>query len=430
MLAAGSIPSIKRVAIFVAAAFLMVAGSLVNAPQLHYMSSLLLSLPLISYLVGRYSVRGLCATRGEQPAVWAGQAVTLTLEIRSSARSPHTLVEVHEKLPDWLAPLDEAPIVAVRPGETARAERRVDALRRGAHRVGGVELVTFDPLGLFAFRQSLRPAAVAANGGDDELIVYPVPEALPAAVFGGAERFGFRETPASGARGSGVDPDGVRDYQPGDPVNRMHWKTVARTGRLTVMEFEEPRTGNLVMALDLTERTDVGTGAQSTLEYLVRLAASLAEVAVRQGASVRLLTGDPEDPANQAGRGTAHMFTILTALARAQSDQRESFSATLPGRLGAIAPGATVAVLTAFADPQLAPALGELTRTGAQAQVYFADPSTFAVGLRRSDVDDLDSFLAGLLAARVTPYVLRRSEDGALHPEAPTGARGGRRVVG
>src|SRR5205085_6928897 len=103
-----------------------------------------------------------------------------------------------------------------------------------------------------------------------EFLVFPVPEPIPDIVLSGAERYGFRDLPVAAARGSGVDPDGVREYVPGDPLRRMHWKSTARTGKLSVIEFEESRAVNVVLVIDLFWSAHTGSGKDSTLEYLIR----------------------------------------------------------------------------------------------------------------------------------------------------------------
>ncbi len=40
--------------------------------------------------------------------------------------------------------------------------------------------------------------------------------------------------------GAGLDVRGVREWRPGDAVRHVHWRSTARTGRLTVLEYGEP----------------------------------------------------------------------------------------------------------------------------------------------------------------------------------------------
>src|SRR5438552_3227765 len=46
----------------------------------------------------------------------------------------------------------------------------------------------------------------------------------------------------------------IRDYQPGDSFNRIHWRSTARTGQLMVKEFELDPTAEVYLVLDMQER--------------------------------------------------------------------------------------------------------------------------------------------------------------------------------
>src|SRR5205823_12139443 len=114
------------------------------------------------------------------------------------------------------------------------------------------------------------------------------------------------------------------------------------TGRLSVIEFEEARSINVVMALDLYRGGHFGEGRQSTIEYLVRAAASIGQSAIRQGAGIRLVTSDAPDAADVMGRGSDHLYTILAGLARAEAVDPLPLSATLVRRVGSIHPGTSL----------------------------------------------------------------------------------------
>ena len=46
---------------------------------------------------------------------------------------------------------------------------------------------------------------------------------------------------------------GIRDYAPGDSLNRIHWPSTARTGRLISKEFELDPLADVWMFLDMYE---------------------------------------------------------------------------------------------------------------------------------------------------------------------------------
>src|SRR5262249_8469532 len=73
---------------------------------------------------------------------------------------------------------------------------------------------------------------------------------------------------------SSAQASGVRDYAPGDPVNRVHWRSTARLGRLIVKEVEHEPTADLWLALDLDAEPQRGTGPAPTEEAAVTAPAS------------------------------------------------------------------------------------------------------------------------------------------------------------
>ena len=84
-------------------------------------------------------------------------------------------------------------------------------------------MIAIDPLGVFAFTAASRATARSSS--------IPQPEPLNSFTLSGADRYGWQEFTAAALRGASVDPDGVREYAPGDPLRRIHWRQTARTGQ-------------------------------------------------------------------------------------------------------------------------------------------------------------------------------------------------------
>lgn len=82
-------------------------------------------------------------------------------------------------------------------------------------------------------------------------------------------------------------PETVRDYQHGDPFNRIHWKASARTLSLKTMVPEKQQSGFAILVLDAfaaAETSDEKWEEQDEkFEACVRMAAELLEQAWKQG---------------------------------------------------------------------------------------------------------------------------------------------------
>lgn len=73
---------------------------------------------------------------------------------------------------------------------------------------------------------------------------------------------------------------GAREYQPGDPPGRVHWRLSARTGTLTVRELERMAASSVTVYVDTTHGSDV------YVDSAARLASSLLRTAAEAGLPV------------------------------------------------------------------------------------------------------------------------------------------------
>ena len=142
--------------------------------------------------------------------------------------------------------------------------------RRGPVEMSDWWLQSGDPLGLF--KRTRR-----ANDGEVALVLprftslraRPLVRELEAAV-------------TAPRAGHGTEVFGVRQYQPGDPLRRIHWRTTARRGELIVREFEPPGVQNLGIFLD------PDPPGNEAADQVARIAASEAYDCLREGGRVTL----------------------------------------------------------------------------------------------------------------------------------------------
>lgn len=100
---------------------------------------------------------------------------------------------------------------------------------------------------------------------------------------------GFLGTYRSVFRGSGLEFEEVREYEPGDEVRTIDWNVTARMGTPYVKKFREERELNLILAVDLSASSWFGTAAMSKRELAADAAALLAVTALRTNDKVALL---------------------------------------------------------------------------------------------------------------------------------------------
>jgi uncharacterized protein (DUF58 family) len=184
---------------------------------------------------------------------------------------------------------------------------RLRCRQRGLYQIPSVWLLVADPLRLF-------PRRTAATVGA-RLIVYPRIVAL--------DRLGLRSRLPQGdltLRSMLFDdplrPIGVRDYRPGDPQRRIHWKASARSRTLQVKVLE--RTARLqvgvYLGVDGFDHAWV-VYREALFERSVTAAASIANAVIEGGGQVSLGLSGEEPAYVPAGGGPDHLRSILELLA-------------------------------------------------------------------------------------------------------------------
>src|SRR5206468_2726353 len=195
-----------------------------------------------------------------------GRSLQVTLKLKNQDSWPKRNLLIQDHLPRWLQrDRDARPILAPLPGggaETVTYHLRPE--KRGCYQVGPLEVVATDPLGIFHFRHEIT--------GTSELLVYPSTIDLPWIFPPGGSPYGASSLHTAEMRGEGSEFYGIREYQPGDPLRRVHWRSSARMGRLAVVEYEHDVSVDLTLVLDARRGSAVGFGSETTLETAATVA--------------------------------------------------------------------------------------------------------------------------------------------------------------
>jgi uncharacterized protein (DUF58 family) len=227
-------------------------------------------------------------------------------------------------------------VAPLRPRHEDRASYRLPAERRGTYRVGPLEAQAVDAFGLWS---KVRPIAPVVD-----LTVYPAVEPLaPVPHTRGDDPTAGAPRPAA-VGNAGQDLYGLRPYQVGDDLRRVHWPSTARTGDLMVRQLELPWQGRATVLVDV--RAPVHTDA--TFEAAVSAAASIVVASWRAGALVRLTTSDGADSGFAAGH--AHFEALMEHLAVVGPGRRGGLEPVL-ANLRRVGNGGSLAVVTTTTAP-------------------------------------------------------------------------------
>ena len=126
---------------------------------------------------------------------------------------------------------------------------------------------------------------------------------------------GFLGSYRSVFRGSGLEFEEVREYQPGDEIRTIDWNVTARTGTPYVKKYREERELNVVLAVDVSASSWFGTVQASKRELTAAVSALLAVSAMKVNDRVSLvLFGDRVLDYHPPRRGHDHLVRLIRAV--------------------------------------------------------------------------------------------------------------------
>lgn len=387
---------------------------------------LLLALLALSYLWAWSNLRGLRVERETfTHRTQVGEEARERITIRNLWPLPKLWVEIqdHSDMPQH-----SSGFVAYLPGqERRRWTARTPCTIRGKFTLGPASLISGDPFGIFRLERAVE--------GTSEVLVYPRTEALPGFRLPSAELPGGQDVKS---RTIHVTPNvaTIRDYQPGDSFNRIHWRSTARTGQLMVKEFELDPTAEVYIVLDMQERVQQHIAPQkvtraarqgrelrlieSTEEYAVQAGASIARHLLDQNRTVGLVSWGQHREVIPAERESRQLFKILEALAVLRAHGAQPLAEVLAAESVRFGRNCTLVIITSSLEERWVVSLQHLLYRGVRAVVVLVDPQSFG-GWR--DTLTVEARLAEL---RVPTYRYVQGQplaDALRHPLAVSAAR-------
>ncbi|WP_225335566.1 DUF58 domain-containing protein [Halomicrobium urmianum] len=365
-----------------------------------------------------------------------GEPVRVTLTVENAGDRALTDVRVVDGVPEELVVVDGSPrgCRSLRPGESAEVTYELVA-KRGSYAFGD-PVVRLRPLAATA----VATAEVAAGGATSLTSATAVDEAPPSDAT--LPRAG---TQPSDGGGSGVEFHATREYQHGDPVNRIDWRRYAKAGELTTVEYRREQSVRTVLVVDARPVARVApepgypTGAELAAYAAERTLAALGRgSAVASVAAVGLADEDvpggrgPDglawvDAAGAADPRAARLFdgvgNAATRSARGAERERDGPAAAADATPDATT-GADDATGTAAAGDEVTAAAdgGETDLDDATEALLARLPPTAQVVVYSPLLDDWPVGLVGSLAARGYPTTV-------VSPDVARGETVGQRVA-
>ncbi len=385
---------------WVAGAILLLAVALIfNLGLLAYAMYALLGVIIASRLLSRLWIENLAAQREcNRLSASIGDKVAVVVNVRNRGLVPIAWVLLEDVLP--------RKAIEVRPPSLNIEGRRLRLMmlgglgkdimlyqlicaRRGYYQIGPLVLETGD---LFGLHRRYRIAT-------DPHFVLVYPDVVPLSGYDIASRRPIGEVRLQHKLYE--DPtriSGVRRYETGDPLNRVHWRATARTGMLHSKVYEPSTIAGATILLDFYEPDYPAKDEPLRSDLAIKVAASLANAVYEMGQQIGLVSNcrDAADRIRQEGwegqprtradarraaamleksdrlqpvvvptrRGPEQLMQILQTLARAELTDGFDLSQLVTEAIGRMPRDATVVAILPVLSPAAMLALRTLRRRG------------------------------------------------------------------
>jgi uncharacterized protein (DUF58 family) len=395
-----------RFAIFTVAIY--VAALTVGLRLLYYLAYVLAGVLIAAFIWSQLNKRGLRVRRQLEPTqAQVGQVIQETIEVENGLWLPKLWIEVRDR--STLPRHHVGAVISLKARRSKRWRVRTRTTHRGLYHLGPTAILSGDPFGLFRVSRVFNATS--------ELLVYPPTVPLSS--------FGIPESDLPGGtqtqrRAHHTTPNaaGIREYLPGDPMNRIHWPASARNQQLMVKEFELDPTADLWLVLDLQEDVHVACPTRpdtsrataalrpaapglppallgqagkaqvdaepvqwsldpSTEEYAVSVAASIAAYLIAQGRSLGFIAWGQHRVVLPADRGGRQLIKILRALAVLRAEGTTPLGELLVAESRQFSRQDTLVVVTPSLREEWVASLEAQLHRGLHAVTALVEPATF-----------------------------------------------------
>ena len=312
-----------------AGAAAMVCGLAIPEPDLIRVGALLVILPLVSTLIaGRSRYRLSCSRRLDPPRVPAGQSTAVTARVENVSRLRTGVLLAEDVTPYSLGSRPRFVLDEIEPGGHRELTYQIHPDTRGKFTIGPLRVRVADAFGLVEISRSFSTTSTLVVTPR----IIPLPRATASSSWLGEGDGGMRTISAIGE-----DDAAPRQYQDGDGLRRVHWKSTARYGELMVRREEHQWRNSASVFLDTRRSAHSGRGPSATFEFAVSAAASIGAHLSGEGFRARLIT----DAGEIAPRGTFQdslldMLAVISPSSQAGLQSGTSALASAGGQLIAV----------------------------------------------------------------------------------------------
>ena len=347
---------------------LALTQSLVLVWQLFILSLLVI---LASYLWTVLGIRGVGVQVGQIPDhCHVGDRLNENVTVINNSQVPKLLLQLkaNNNLPGY----HQGAVFSLSANSAQAWQSTIYCRHRGRYTAGSFTVTVTDPLGLLSRSRFL--------GTPQDVLIYPATLELPffeskpldIAGYGSGGRMVSQFTPNASS---------VRQYSSTDSSSQIHWRSTAHTGQLMTKVFDADLSGNdsesIWIVADMYQAAQLGEEEETTEEYGITIAASLAKKYLDGRARVGLVASADTGYHLPPGSGEAHLQNILATLALMRANGQEPIDQMIFDLIERFEGMATVIVITPSHTEAVITAIRRLLNRGHRVVVVLLDAASF-----------------------------------------------------
>ncbi len=275
--------ALKNVTWAVTAVLALSLAFLLNSPYAAFSIYAFLFLVILANVSSRAWLAGLdCSRSVSHTSVRQGDSVDISVVVHNRRGWPIPWLFMEDQYPPHCIRVgDNSRLAVLMPGRSVTFRYTLTFPKRGYQRIGPLIMETGD---LFGLQKRFRT-------GQQQEYVSVMPTIAYIDTFNVASK--RPQGPVKASNKIYEDPTrlaGIREYEQGDPMNRIDWKASARTGDLYTKIYEPSSVQGATIILDLHADSYVPEEAERRQELAITTAASMAYLLQISGEQLGLLT--------------------------------------------------------------------------------------------------------------------------------------------
>ena len=355
----------SRTVVFLFVALTLLAIALSTGGAVYYllfwMLVMMLAISLETVLTTLFTIR--VSTEAQRNKAVRGETVAIKLNIRRASILPVGPVELEVS-----SPMDNRSVgritVELPPLRSKEYRYAMSCPHRGHYQLGISRVRVTDIFGLFTFGRKIQQ-------GNAQVSVFPKTETVTAMPIEPGETGPQGRVKTSEDMSS---PSGVRPWQDGDHLKKVHWKLTMRKRELMVRTYEESARPDTLVLMDVSPVNASRSQVMTIEDTMCDAAASAVLAQLTAGYPVRMPISSAH-PVEIAGQFPGEIGRFLEALTDLNFDSPYSFEQVLTLEMRRVQRTGGVLLVTARMNSAIADYAVRMKRLGVSVQVSWVAES-------------------------------------------------------